>query len=154
MDRAREAGTRDSPRQSDGPEAHRGSPNCEKQIQKRSQQINQFWTTCWTTCRSLLGIFWGASLGPTGANMRPRAPSKRPNQHNFAFTETVKHQQFSILFGVPGPPRQPRNGQENCQEAPKELQILQKNDTKNRTFLFNRFLQILRPAFRWLLALK
>jgi len=53
----------------------------------------------------------------------------------YAFTKTLRQQHLSKFCGVQRHPRQPRNGQENGQEALKELQNLHTKRCKNGTNL-------------------
>ena len=107
--------------------------------QNRSKNKTQIGTSFGPLFGPILDQFWGHFGGQFEPKIGPIAPRCKERQHdlpsakNCAFTKTSKNLQFFKVFGVQGRPRQPRNGQADRQEAPKELQNLQKKGSKNAT---------------------
>jgi hypothetical protein len=63
--------------------------------------------------------------------MGSREPLRASKTPKSAFAKTLKNLQFFKVFGVQGCLRQPQKAHEGSQEAPKELQNLKKQGSKN-----------------------
>ena len=63
--------------------------------------------------------------------MSPRGPLRASSTQKPAFAKTLKTKVFFRFLGSRGLPREPEEAQDGSQEAPKELQSLNKKGSKN-----------------------
>ena len=100
------------------------------------------WTSFWTISGQLLGLFWGPFWDQIGTRRGQEKPKRAVKDLKTCICENLKNMLFFNLFEVRGHPRQPQKAQDSSQEAPKELQKLNKTGSRNgphNYYLFDQF---------------
>ena len=95
-----------------------------------------FWNTFWSPfgplLGSVLGSIWAPDRPKKGARCAQEGHQELQRPKKLHFQKPQKTFSIFRFLGSRGLPREPRGAQEGSQEAPKELQKLQKKGSKNR----------------------